>query len=135
VNPAGCQQSSYKAAGTGEAEILCLIADLRRTGSGQEWHRIIHMPSLTGYPGYMDYLSGSVSTTFSILAQNTRQTGEASTAAPSLSIHESAGFYSNIGSFLDMHERLFPNVRSVTMEQSRRLTQVLFQHKLVRRLD
>jgi hypothetical protein len=48
--------------------------------------------------------------------------------------HESLSFYANLGAFADLHQQLLPDSRPVTLEQSRRLTQVLLDRKLVKRL-
>jgi hypothetical protein len=50
-------------------------------------------------------------------------------------LHESVSYYSSLAGLFEVHQRLLPIVSDLKPEQSKRLTEVIFQHKLVRRLD
>ena len=82
-----------------------------------------------------EYIRLGTSQEDDILVQTGPSTGEALLEATSPPVHPSVGFYTSVGGFLDLHQELLPHVRSATAEQSRRLTEVLFRNKLVRRLE
>jgi hypothetical protein len=92
------------------------------------WLELISGNSLSEYTQRRNFLGQE------ILPQTEMATGEAFLEMTSLPVHSSVGFYTNVAAFLNLHEELLPRVRSVTLEQSRRLTEVLFHNKLVRRL-
>jgi hypothetical protein len=61
-------------------------------------------------------------------------TGEALLQETAVPTDTGVGFYTSVAGFLSLHQELLPRVKAVTREQSRRLTEVLFRNKLVRRL-
>ena len=50
-------------------------------------------------------------------------------------LHESVSFYADVAGLLDLHDKLLPVVYALKLEQSRRVTEILFTKKLVKRLD
>jgi hypothetical protein len=50
-------------------------------------------------------------------------------------IHESVNFYADMAAFLDLHQQLLPVVYELKPEESKRVTEILFKQKIVKRLD
>lgn len=90
---------------------------------------------LTSANKCFEYTQRRTSQDNDILPHAEPSTGDAFLEVASLPIHPSVGFYTSIAGFVDLHQQLLPRISSVTSEQSRRLTEVLFRNKLVRRLE
>lgn len=84
---------------------------------------------------YFEYARHLASESASLPTRRSTVTGDALLDRLTPFVHDGANFYTSIGGFLDLHQEVLPNVRPVTLRQSRRLTEVLFRDKLVRRLE